>query len=152
MKRKTRLDEFESKDILVLGWPDWYLESIDKLKGRCLWCGKNLEDRRRAYCKPKDKWELSCKDYCRCAVQDLQVTPIRRYIHKLYNFECQNKKCGKHFSYFTPAKAELPVHRGEVHHKIALQDGGEDSIKNMTLVCGSCHKLKRSKNERQNNY
>ena len=145
MKRKTRLEEFEIKDIPFLGWPGWYLESIDKLKGRCLWCGKNLEDKRRMYCKPKDKWELSCKDYCRCAVHDLQVTSIRRYIHKLFNFECQNKKCRIHFSFKTPAGAELPRHAGEVHHKVALKDGGEDSVENMTLLCKKCHKLKRRK-------
>lgn len=145
MKRKTRLDEFGIRGVPLLEMPDWYLESLDKLKGRCLWCGKKLEDKRRVYCESKDKQGFIHKDYCRCAIHDLQVTPIRRYIHKIFYFECQNKKCMIHFSFKTPAGAELPVHGGEVHHKVALKDGGEDSVENMTLLCKKCHKEKRKK-------
>lgn len=142
MERKTRLDEFDIKVIPFVEWPTWYIESIEKLKGYCLWCGKKLEDKRRNYCKPKDKWELSCKDFCRCAVHDLRVTSIRRLVHKLGNFECKNKNCKKHFSFMTPAGAELPIHGGEVHHVVALKDNGLDSIENMTLLCKECHKEK----------
>lgn len=149
--RNYRLDQVGIEGIPFVEWPSWYIESINKLKGFCLWCGKRLEDKRRVYCKPKDKWELSCKDYCRCAVHDLQVTSIRRYVHKLFNFECQNKRCGKHFSFKTPAGAELPVHSGEVHHVKALKNNGLDSIENMTLLCGKCHKKETFKSPPRRN-
>ena len=140
MNRAHRLDQIGIKDISYPGYPKWYINSIEKLKGYCLWCGKELPNKRYHYCPQEDKWEFGCKDRCHCAVHDLRVNPIRRFVHQKFNFECQ--ECGEHFSYFTPAGAELPVHWGEVHHVIPLKDGGEDSIGNMTLLCKKHHKEK----------
>ena len=142
--RGHRLDQVGVDIRPLIEWPKWYLDSIERLKGKCLWCGKELENRRRKYCKPKDEFEFPThKDKCRCASHDLGVSPIRRLVHQIYKYECQ--ECHKHFSYFTPAGAELPVHGGENHHKIALKDGGEDSVENMILLCEKCHKNKTYK-------
>ena len=139
--RNYRLDQIGVKGIPWVEWPSWYIESTNKLKGFCLWCGKKLKDKRRRYCRPRNENEFpTCKDRCRCAPYDLRVSPIRRYVHKLFNFECQNKRCGKHFSFKTPAGAQLPVHSGEVHHVNPLKKHGLDSIENMTLLCKKCHK------------
>jgi len=140
MNRGHRLDQVGVEDRPLVDWPDWYLKSLENLRGRCLWCGKELPDKRRVYCKPKNEIEFSCKDKCQCAPHDLRVNPIRRLVHKIFKFECQ--ECGKHFSYFTSAGAELPVHGGEVHHSTPLKDGGEDSIENMELLCEKHHKEK----------
>jgi len=149
INRAHRVDQINADHIGLLEWPEWYINSTNKLKGYCLWCGKELPNRRRHYCKPKDEFEFPThKDKCHCASHDLGVSPIRRLVHRLYKFECQ--ECGKHFSYFTPAGAELPIHSGENHHKIALKDGGEDIIDNMILLCKKHHKEKtfgRRKNE-----
>jgi len=147
MNRKTSLYDFPDYKLYwnkTVDFPKWYINSINKLKGFCLSCGKELNDKRRKYCKPKSEDEIStCKDKCICAIHDLQVTSIRRFIHKLFDFTCQ--KCGKHFSYFTSAGAELPIHSGEVDHIISLYKGGEDKIQNMTLLCFDCHKDKTKK-------
>jgi len=146
--RAHRVDQIEAEDIPVLDWPEWYIDSIGKLKGQCLWCGKKLPNRRRHYCKSKDEFEFpTCKDKCRCAAHDLRVSPIRRLIHKMYDFECQ--ECGEHFSYFTPAGAELPVHGGENHHIVALKDGGKDIVGNMILLCKKHHKEKTIKQSKK---
>ena len=140
MNRGHRLDQIGVEPISYAGYPEWYINSIEKLKGYCLWCGKKLPNKRYHYCPPKDEHEYSHKDRCRCAVHDLRVTPVRRFVHQKFKFECQ--ECGKHFPYFTPAGAELPVHGGEVHHSTPLKDGGEDSIENMELLCEKHHKEK----------
>lgn len=143
MNRGHRLDQInvDIENVPLMEHPEWYINSTEKLKGYCLWCGKKLPNKRYHYCPPKNEHEFPThKDNCRCAVHDQRVNPIRRFVHKKFKFECQ--KCGKHFSYFTPAGAELPVHGGEVHHVISLKNGGEDSIENMTLLCEKHHKEK----------
>ena len=138
MNRGYTLNQVGIKEISYPDWPDWYIESTEKLKGFCLYCGKKLQDKRRRYCQTKDENLITHKDRCWCAVNDLHVTPVRRMVHRIFKFECQD--CHKHFSYFTPAGAELPTHSGENHHNIPLKDGGADSIENMILLCKECHK------------
>ena len=148
MRRGYTLNQIGIKDISYPDWPDWYIESMEKLKGHCLYCGKKLIDKRRKYCSPKDENEFPThKDNCWCATNDLRVTPVRRMVHRIFKFECQ--ECGKHFSYKTPAGAELPIHGGENHHVIPLKDGGKDSIENMTLLCKDCHKKETFKKPKE---
>ena len=117
--------------------PDWYIDSKKRLKGFCLYCGCELPKRKRSYCSDDCKWN------CKCAIGDLQVTSLRRYVHQFFIFECQD--CGCHFSRLTPAKIELPEHWGEVHHKIPLEYGGSDTFDNLILLCKDCHKLRHKK-------
>jgi uncharacterized protein with PIN domain len=44
--------------------------------------------------------------------------------------KCQ--KCGREFK---------PYQRGEIHHVLAVRDGGKNNMKNLLLVCGYCHKI-----------
>lgn len=137
MKRNTSIHEYKDFDFQSLTKPEWYVASIEKLKGRCIWCGKKLPKRKRRYCSDicrRESWH---------SIHDLRVTSLRRYIHQRDKFECQ--KCGKHFSFFTPAGAELTYHSGHVHHIIPLYKGGADSHENMTLLCKECHKDKHRK-------
>ncbi len=140
MKRITSAHEMNIPSAVFLSaWPEWYMESIRSLKGRCVYCGKTLPKRKRSYCD----WE--CKIMASCASSDLRVTSLRRYIHRWFKFECQD--CGKHFSFTTPAGAELPVHAGEVHHIYPLEFGGIDAFENLILLCGTCHKKRHKKHE-----
>jgi len=148
VNRHYSLYEIGIKDISYPEWPDWYIESTNKLEGHCLYCGAKLGDKRRRYCPPKDKDEFPThKDNCWCAVNDLRITPVRRMVHRIFKFECQ--ECGKHFSFKTPAGAELPFHCGENHHVIPLKEGGRDLIENMILLCVDCHKKKTFKQKKE---
>lgn len=142
MKRINSIHKFNDFNFQNIKKPKWYIKSIQKLKGKCIYCGIDLPKRKRKYCSSECKWKSSH------SINDLNVTSLRRYIHQKDNFECQ--KCGEHFSDITPAGAELTYHWGEVHHIIPLFKGGIDHYSNMILLCNKCHK-KIHKKIRMNN-
>ena len=119
-------------EIFQKDWPLWYKESKQLIKGFCIYCGNELPKRKRTYCS------VECKLHSRCAIQDLQVSSLRRYIHKWFDFECQD--CGLQFKIKTPSGVLLPLYWGEVHHIIPLKYGGRDSFENLILLCNNCHK------------
>lgn len=115
--------------------PKWYVESraAAKKTGGCVVCSKELPSKRMSYCG------FDCKIWVRLtAISSMEVSTLRRWIHKRFGFECQ--QCGRKF--FTESKSGVlfPVFGGEVHHIVPLQYGGKHEWDNLTLLCVRCHK------------
>jgi len=130
-------------------WPQWYLDDLKAMKGNCIWCGNELPGRKRKYCSEDCQWHYKAG----AANYDLEVTSLRRYVHKWFNFQCHI--CGTHLSNITPAGVEYPVHQGEVDHITPLFQGGKDVWENLQLLCTDCHREKsvterRTWQEREN--
>ena len=124
-----------------LKYPDWFYESRDKLKGKCLYCGVKLKNRRFKYCSDSCKWKSTgCHN-------TLQGTSARKYIHKRFNFKCC--ECGELFQEITPAGFKIPHLWGHVDHILPLADGGTDDVFNLQLLCEKCHKVKTIRENKQ---
>lgn len=105
--------------------------------GCCPYCGCEVLNKRRVYC---------CDEHARM-FQNLTVWNRGRGAYStriLYrdNFTCQ--VCGEFHAYKVKETGVfVPVSDGhlDVHHKIFVSDGGDDSPDNLITLCDTCHKL-----------
>jgi 5-methylcytosine-specific restriction endonuclease McrA len=124
-------------------FPEWFLEGKRSLKGHCLWCGRELKNRRRATCEAEEgQYRSDCEwHWIRYnPAYSQNVTSVRKTVHRNNLFMCNG--CGKRLSRFTPSGLECPSYCGQVDHIEALVNGGEDSFSNFQLLCENCHKEK----------
>lgn len=110
-------------------------------EGRCEWCGGEITSKRRSSC--------CCKEHSEAF--NIATSPVyyanqgsvggyRGHILRRDNFSCQ--KCGELHVKYSPYDVPLPTTDGEldVHHKIRVADGGDDSPENLVTLCRKCHK------------
>lgn len=142
LARKFSIHEFPDYQQVTLRdeYPAWFLDSVKRLTGRCIYCGKLLprKDAVMDYCSQ------NCREFGKWSVHDEKIGSMVKAIHLHFGFECN--LCHSHMSYFTKIGVELPIYVGEVDHIIPLNHGGEDKISNLQLLCDECHD-KKTKSE-----
>lgn len=124
-------------------YPDWFYDSRETLKGFCLYCQKKLPNKRKKYCSE------SCKRKCYGCHNAYQGTSVRKFIHKVFKFQCNN--CETYFREITPAGFHIPQAWGEIDHIVPLWEGGTDDAYNLQLLCCDCHKKKTLKEQKRRN-
>lgn len=131
---------------------------LDKLKGetgKCKWCMKEMENRRKKYCSD------ACKHSAWAFFYPQRYA--RKYLSKRQDGKCAG--CGYRFEdrtkkwfisrdrlnpYCEEWKEEFDD-MGEVDHIIPIHQGGEIlGIENVQLLCKPCHR-KKSADERRKN-
>jgi 5-methylcytosine-specific restriction endonuclease McrA len=139
MKRETSVHNLT--DGKTYAYPEWYYQSIDdaKKKGICRYCGDVIQNKRSVYCSDR------CREHWQnwAGINSLTTNSVRREIHKRFGFACTN--CGTMFYHELKSGVKVPRFYGERHHIIPLENGGEDSFDNQTLLCHECHKIIHSK-------
>lgn len=131
MRRKYSIFQLTIPAGEILDYPDWYYESRKALRGRCLWCGETVTGR-GLFCRQNDHRVTSASR--------AQVSSLRKAVHMAYGFQCAI--CKFTFERQTPAGYRVPKFWGEVDHKVALVNGGEDDWLNLQLLCSPCHASK----------
>jgi 5-methylcytosine-specific restriction protein A len=108
--------------------------------GICEWCGKPITKKRRKSC--------CCKE---CTTNFLIATSTLYYansgsrggyanhILRRDNYTCQ--ECGEFHAEYNENGIPMPTSDGrlEIHHIVAVRDGGDDSPQNLVTLCKVCH-------------
>lgn len=159
-KRKTSMyqmtgDNYDNVNggLSHAGYPDWFYEGQKALKGRCLWCGDELENKRRKYCdnrgeRPDGTYNVGChfEAYRHFGNLQINVGSVRRHVHQRDNFQCQDG-CGYLMIGQAPSGLLYPRYSGHVDHIIPLFLGGLDELDNLQLLKDECHD-KKTREER----
>lgn len=106
-------------------------------EGACEWCGNPLPKRRKSCC---------CKE---CDGRfNSETNPAwgkagggyKNHIMRRDNYTCQ--RCGEFHALINENGIPLPASDGllDVHHKIPVCEGGDDSPGNLITLCRKCHK------------
>jgi 5-methylcytosine-specific restriction endonuclease McrA len=102
--------------------------------GSCPYCGNIVTDSRRTYCSN------DCRsDYANIVYWGRGRGAYSTCILYRDNFTCQI--CGCFHAYKNEHGLYLPSSDGhlEVHHKIYVCNGGDDSPQNLIALCDKCH-------------
>lgn len=126
------------KAVQMYGRENVYFEKpIYEKDNQCPWCGGEVNNKRRRF----------CSDDCRQSFENATVWQRGRdpySLRMLYrdNFTCQ--ECGEFHALINDFGMPLPIDDGEieVHHIVAVADGGGDEAANLTSLCVLCHKKK----------
>lgn len=108
---------------------------------KCEWCGQPITNKRRTSC---------CCEECSRKFLDA-ISPVRYanvgsvggyrgHILRRDRFTCQI--CGELHVMYSEFDLPLPTTDGQldVHHKVRVCDGGDDSPDNLITLCRECHK------------
>jgi len=109
--------------------------------GMCEWCGKPINNKRRTSCCCKEcndkflDWTSTVR-YCNSGSRGGYANHILRRD----NYTCQ--ECGEFHALYNANGIPMPTSDGalEIHHIVAVRDGGDDSPQNLITLCKDCHK------------
>lgn len=110
-------------------------------EGMCEWCGHQITNKRRTSCCCKDhstKFNIATSPVYYANVGS--VGGYRGHILRRDKFTCQ--MYGEIHVLYSEFDVPLPTTDGEldVHHIVAVDDGGTDDPDNLLTLCRDCHK------------
>ena len=114
--------------------------------GKCVYCGKPLNARRKKFCDNQCQQEYEYQEYIKrwkagketgtIGKNWIDVAgPVRRYIFEKYNHKCS--KCG--WAEINPFTGTIPL---EIEHIDG--DSTNNKEENLTLLCPNCHSLTKT--------
>ena len=141
-----------------------YSSSLPKVeKKHCIWCGKRLTGAQRTWCvdgqcfKAFDEYSginvYNTGEAHNWICDDCGVN-VRELKEELTRMDEDRKRIGyykiEHHKIWWDFKASLGIHGGryhcyDVHHIVALKDGGGNEMGNRAFLCYQCHKRRHSK-------
>ena len=108
--------------------------------GHCQWCGKLItEKRKKSFCSKECSHKFNVATYSLFYANQGSRGGYANHILRRDNYTCQ--KCGESHAVINEYGIKLPTGDGEleIHHKLPVQYGGDNSPDNLITLCKKCH-------------